>query len=81
MMGILVLLTPRQKIELDSAVLQIVKDLICCTGGTVFDREQFVHIIEIDFETAQRRIFPAARSFSNASTVSMSGISPRQCNR
>jgi hypothetical protein len=44
----LVRVAPRQKIELDFAILQIVQNLICCTFVTVFQRQQFLHVVDIE---------------------------------
>src|SRR4029453_8816905 len=44
----LVRVAPRQKIEFDFAILKIVQDLICSTVATVFDRQQFLHVVEIE---------------------------------
>src|SRR5947199_148215 len=42
----------RQKAGFDFAVLEIIEDLIDGRGGTVFDREQFFHIFDIEVGNA-----------------------------
>ena len=46
--GDLVRLAPRQKSELDLASLEIVQNLICCTLAALFERQQLLHIVDIE---------------------------------
>ena len=44
----LVRLAPRQKIELDFTILQIVQNLICCAFVAVCQRQEFLHIVDVE---------------------------------
>jgi hypothetical protein len=48
MIGILFVWLHGRKIELDFAILEIVQNLICGTFATVFERQQFLHIVDVE---------------------------------
>jgi hypothetical protein len=39
---------PWQKTELDFAILEIVQNLICGTFVAVFQRQQFLHVVDVE---------------------------------
>ena len=44
----LVRVAPWQKIEFDFAILEIVQNLICGTVATMLQRQQFLHIVDVE---------------------------------
>src|SRR5215470_6318232 len=55
--------TPRQKIELDFEVLEIVQNLVCGTFVTPFERQQLLHVVEVEVRDAPAFYLPGGAQF------------------